>query len=228
MSDYRPSQPRAVKRARIILLAADGVRGIDRQGGGDQRGVCGPMAPTFQRGSARGWKTGLVRAAPGRFPAERATAATGIVSGLLRRLVVLKRGDKIRQLAGIPLFADFNKRQLGEVAKHVDEVDVAESTRLTDEGTIGRQFGIIVSGSAVVRRNNRKLADLGNGDFFGEMALLLRVPSSATVTTTADSTLLVMHSRDFAVLLDRVPALAKKLAIGLAARLLEADNKLVH
>lgn len=140
----------------------------------------------------------------------------------------MKKAEKISQLERVPLFMGFNKKQIAEVAKRVDTIDVPTDTKLTEEGAIGRQFGIIVSGAARVSRNGRKLADLGEGDFFGEMALLLHEPSSATVTTVSDSTLLVMHGREFGSLLDDVPALTKKLATGLAARLLEADSKLVH
>ena len=140
----------------------------------------------------------------------------------------MKKTQKIQYLVEVPLFATLNKKELGEVASHVDLADVAADTTLTVEGRAGQQFGIIVSGSAVVNRNNRQLALLGPGDFFGEMALLLNKPSSATVTTTDDSTLLVMHRRDFGTVLDRVPAIGKKLATGLAARLLEADRKLVN
>lgn len=138
----------------------------------------------------------------------------------------MQSADKIEYLSRVPLFTGFSKKELGRAARHVDQIDAPAGTVLTKEGTLGHQFGILVSGSASVTRQNQKLADLGPGDFWGEMALLLNIDSSATVTTTEDSSLLVMHSREFGVLLDEVPAMAKKLAKGLAARLLEADKKL--
>lgn len=138
----------------------------------------------------------------------------------------MRNAAKIEYLSKVPLFSGFSKKDLGEVARHVDAVDVSDGTNLTEEGSIAHQFGIIVEGAAVVKRNNRKLADLGAGDFWGEMSLLLQDKSSATVSTTKDSTLLVIHSSEFAHLLDRVPALSRKLLTGLAARLLEADKKL--
>lgn len=138
----------------------------------------------------------------------------------------MKKSDKIDYLAKVPLFSGFSKKELGEVARHLDRVEAPAGTTLTEEDSLAHQFGIIVDGSAIVRRNNRKLADLGPGDFWGEMALLLKQRSSATVATSEDSSLLVMHSRDFSHLLDEVPALARKLATGLAARLLDADKKL--
>lgn len=138
----------------------------------------------------------------------------------------MKKADKIDYLSSVPLFSGFSKKDLGEVARHLDRVDARSGTTLTEEGNLAHQFGIIVEGSAVVRRNKRKLAELGPGDFWGEMALLLKEKASATVTTQEDTTLLVMHAREFSHLLDEVPALSRKLATGLAARLLEADKQL--
>lgn len=138
----------------------------------------------------------------------------------------MRKADKIDYLSNVPLFSGFSKKDLGQVARHLDRVDAPAGTTLTEEDSLAHQFGIIVDGSAVVRRNNRKLAELGPGDFWGEMALLLRARSSATVSTDQDSSLLVMHAREFSHLLDEVPALSRKLATGLAARLLEADKQL--
>lgn len=138
----------------------------------------------------------------------------------------MRKTDKIDYLSQVPMFTECNKRELGEIARHLDQVVARAGTKLTNEGSLASQFGIIVEGSATVRRNKRKLAQLGPGDFWGEMALLLKEKSSATVTTEEDSKLLVMHARDFSHLLDEVPTLARKLATGLASRLLEADRQL--
>ena len=138
----------------------------------------------------------------------------------------MKNAAKIEYLSRVPLFSGFSKKDLGEVARHVDTIDVPSGTTLTEEGKLAHQFGVIVEGAATVRRNKRKLADLGPGDFWGEMALLLKETASASVVTTEDSSVLVIHSREFSHLLDRVPPLSRKLATGLAARLLEADKKL--
>lgn len=138
----------------------------------------------------------------------------------------MRKTDKIDYLSQVPMFTECNKRELGEIARHLDQVVARAGTKLTNEGSLASQFGIIVEGSATVRRNKRKLAQLGPGDFWGEMALLLKEKSSATVTTDEDSKLLVMHARDFSHLLDEVPTLARKLATGLASRLLEADRQL--
>lgn len=150
----------------------------------------------------------------------------GTVPTITKEAHPLKNADKIEYLSKVPLFSGLNKKDLGLVARHIDTVEAGAGTKLTEEGGLARQFGILVSGRAVVKRNNRKLAELGPGDFWGEMALLLKDHSSATVQTTEDATVLVMHSRDFGTLLETVPAMTRKIAVGLAARLLEADRKL--
>lgn len=138
----------------------------------------------------------------------------------------MKSAHKIEHLHQVPLFSGLSKRELNEIAKHLDEATAPAGTRMAEEGKLSRQFGIIVSGGADVRRNTRRLAKLEPGDFFGEMALLLKRPSSATVTLTEDSTVLVMHARQFDIVLDSFPSIWKKMAVGLADRLLEADRKL--
>ena len=96
---------------------------------------------------------------------------------------------------------------------------------LCEQGTIGREFFLIVSGQASVKRNNRKVATLGPGQYFGELALLDRRPRSASVTSDTDMTLLVLGQRQFNGVLDAVPALSRKLLSAMSTRLREADEK---
>lgn len=98
---------------------------------------------------------------------------------------------------------------------------------IAEEGTHGDAFYLLADGAAVVNRSGTKIATLGTGDFFGEMSLLDDGPRSATVQLTRDSTLLVMHRKDFAGIIADMPGVARKLLQGLAARLREADRKMV-
>ncbi len=98
-------------------------------------------------------------------------------------------------------------------------------TELVEEGTIGREFFFIVEGTAVVRRNGRKIATLGSGRYFGELALLDRKPRSASVVAETDMTLLVLEQRAFNGLLDAMPALSHKLLVAMSQRLREADAR---
>ncbi|MFQ5948697.1 MAG: Crp/Fnr family transcriptional regulator [Acidimicrobiia bacterium] len=141
---------------------------------------------------------------------------------LLRR-----HSDKIEALGNIPIFRDLSKRQLGEVARHADEVTASAGEVLAEQGRLGNEFFLILKGRAVVSRNQRKIATLSQGDFFGEMSLIDGQPRVASVTAEDDSALLLIHRRDFSKLLDEVPGLARKILVTVSQRLREADEKLV-
>lgn len=134
---------------------------------------------------------------------------------------------KLDHLSRVKMFASLNKKELGLVAKASDVLTVPAGTDIVKEGEIGHEFYLIASGSAVVKRNGRKVATLGPGGYFGEMALLDRGPRSATITTEEPSELIVLGQREFMGVLDQVPPVAHKLLVGMAARLREADTKAV-
>jgi CRP-like cAMP-binding protein len=69
---------------------------------------------------------------------------------------------------------------------------------------------VIETGTADVSHDGEHLADLGPGDFFGEMALLLNVPRTATVAATSEVTLVVMHERNFRAMEEEIPAIAER------------------
>ena len=82
---------------------------------------------------------------------------------------------------------------------------------------------VIVEGAVEVRRKGRKINELGAGGFIGEMALISKAPRNATVTTSQDSSLLVVSDRSFWGLLERVPDLATSVIRALGERLQPHD-----
>jgi CRP/FNR family cyclic AMP-dependent transcriptional regulator len=96
------------------------------------------------------------------------------------------------------------------------------------EGETGHEFFAIISGTARVERHGRKIATLGPGDAFGELALLEKAPRNATVVAETDMELVVLGQREFAGIVDEVPGFARKLLAGMAKRLREADAKSVQ
>ena len=111
-------------------------------------------------------------------------------------------------LAGIPLFESLSDPDLQELASRFDERNTGEGVRLIGEGAAGYSFFILTEGSAVVTSGDATLADLGPGDFFGEIAILGDGRRSATVTTTSPATLLVMFGSEFRRLQDAQPDIA--------------------
>ena len=128
-------------------------------------------------------------------------------------------------LGDIWLFSACSASQLRTIRRAVEEVTAPAGSVLVEEGTIGREFFFIVDGTASVRRKGRKIATLGPGQYFGELALLDRKPRSATIVSETEMTLLVLEQRSFNGLLDAMPALAHKLLVAMSQRLREADAK---
>jgi CRP-like cAMP-binding protein len=136
--------------------------------------------------------------------------------------VVLRRDAKVTWLAKVPLFSECSKRELAAVAELVREVNLPEGHTLIREGGQAFSFFVLLEGTAEVRRNNRRVATLGAGDFLGEMALILRRPRTATVTLTSPARLLAVSAHNFRPLLTRSPELQFKLLEALADRLAPA------
>jgi CRP-like cAMP-binding protein len=131
------------------------------------------------------------------------------------------------QLANVPLFSALSKRDLQRVAKASDEVAIEAGRTLVEQGRTGHEFFLILDGEAVVRRNNRKVATLGPGEYFGELAILDRGPRSASVIANTDMRVLVLGQREFVGVLDSIPGMSSKLLTTMAQRLREADTRAV-
>jgi CRP/FNR family transcriptional regulator, cyclic AMP receptor protein len=135
---------------------------------------------------------------------------------------------KIRLLSGVALFTPCAKHELKRIAALVDEVEAPEGKTLAKEGETGSEFFVVVNGTATARRNGRKVATIGPGSFFGELALLDQGPRAATVTADTDMQLLVLSSRAFFSLLDKNPSVSRRILQGMAERLRESEAAPTH
>jgi CRP-like cAMP-binding protein len=129
------------------------------------------------------------------------------------------------KFAEVPLFSAASRKDLQKIARASDEVEVKAGRVLVDQGRPGHEFFLILEGTASVRRNNRKVAELGEGMYFGELSLLDRGPRTATVVADTDMKVLVLGQREFLGVLDDVPGLAYKILRIMASRLRESDMK---
>lgn len=86
------------------------------------------------------------------------------------------------QLKRIPLFADASDEELRKVATFAQSKEVPEGEVVVEEGGFSRELFAIEEGSAEVTRNGENIADLGQGDVFGEAGMLDDELRSATVT----------------------------------------------
>jgi len=135
------------------------------------------------------------------------------------------KDNKLEQLSKVRLFSACTKKELELIGKASDEIRVPAGKVLCEQGKPGFEFYLILEGEAVVRRNNKKIATLGPGGSFGELALLTRLPRNASVQADSEMELLVLGQREFSGLLDEVPGMAHKLLASMAERLSQADAK---
>jgi CRP/FNR family cyclic AMP-dependent transcriptional regulator len=131
---------------------------------------------------------------------------------------MLRKNAKTDLIGRVPLFAHCSKRELAEVARIADEIDLREGRELTKEGAPGREFFVLVEGTADVVKNGRKVNSLGAGDFFGEIALVHQSPRTATVKATSPVRALVVTERSFRRLLEEMPEIQRKVLAALAER----------
>lgn len=129
------------------------------------------------------------------------------------------RRGKVDLLASVPLFAGLSKKELGEVALIADELDLPAGRAIVTEGERGREFFVLVEGTAVVTRKGTRLAEIEGGGWFGEIALVANVPRTATVTTSSSVRLLVINERAFGNLVGRMPSIAVKVLASVGERL---------
>ena len=128
-----------------------------------------------------------------------------------------------RDIAAIPLFAGLSKDDQKVVAQYADEVDVPEGTKLAQEGRFAYEFFAIQDGTAEVTREGQSVAELGPGDFFGEIGLLSAERRVASVVARSPMRLVVLTGAQLRAIESRMAPLGERIRAAMAERL-EADR----
>ena len=137
----------------------------------------------------------------------------------------MKRDAYIEHLQRVPLFSACSVDELRKVSRRTTDIPVPEGRTLVNEGDRGLEFFVIVGGRAKVSRRGRKVGELGPGDFFGELSLLVDAPRNATVTALTPMETIVLSRKEFDAALADAPRMTRKIMSGMAARLAEFDAK---
>ena len=111
-------------------------------------------------------------------------------------------------LKKVPLFAACSDKQLAFIVTQVEEVDLDAGRELCREGESGREFFIVVSGTADVVRQGRQIDELKPGQFFGEIALIDHGPRTATVRSKTAMRCLVLSAGQFQNVLQQDASIA--------------------
>ena len=139
------------------------------------------------------------------------------------------RESKLKLLASVPLFQELSKKELSAILKSAHEVEHEAGSAVLEEGTGAIGFHLILEGKAKVTTGSRQRAELGPGDYFGEMSLIDGLPRTATVTPVEPMKTLTIASWDFAPMLENYPSIARKMLVEMSRRLREAyKDSIVH
>jgi len=137
---------------------------------------------------------------------------------------LFSQDTKVQALKGASLFDGLSRKELTQLARVSEDLEVEPGTVLCKEGEIGHEFFVIVDGKVKITRKGRRVATRGGDEFVGEIALLEDVPRTATVTAETPVRLFVLTRKDFRHLLDTQPGVERKVLRALARRLAETSR----
>ena len=123
--------------------------------------------------------------------------------------------DRLRSLDFFNVFPEDERTTIAEWA---DEVDVPSGETLVKEGEFAYRFFVIEHGQAEVSANGERIAELGPGDFFGEVGLMLTGVRTATVKAVSPMTLITLFDQNFRTCEQTYPEIAGRLREAVAAR----------
>jgi CRP-like cAMP-binding protein len=124
-----------------------------------------------------------------------------------------------KSLERIPLFAGLSHKDRERVARWADEIDLPADKHLLDEGRLPHEFFVILDGGVEVTHDGERLATMGPGDFFGEIALVEHGRRTATVVTTEPTRLVVMSPAAFEGMRSEMPQVAQRIDEAVRQRL---------
>ena len=142
-------------------------------------------------------------------------------------------GESVELLARVPLFSELSRNELERISR----VSVARSfpagVRVFHEGDHSDACYLVRKGDLRVTREHPDgraiaLATLGEGDIFGELAMLDGEARSASVETLTDSELLALPAADVRRLLADHPGISVKLIAALTKRLRETNERVAR
>jgi CRP/FNR family transcriptional regulator, cyclic AMP receptor protein len=137
---------------------------------------------------------------------------------------LFSQDTKVQALKGVPLFEGLSRRELVQLERVCEDLEVEQGTVLCKEGDVGREFFVLVDGKVQVIRKGRRVVTLTGGDFLGEIALLTELPRTATATAETPVRLFVLTSREFHAVLDQNRNVERKVLRALARRLAETSS----
>jgi CRP-like cAMP-binding protein len=132
---------------------------------------------------------------------------------------------QIEWLGQVPLFSGCSESERRAIARLGTQVSAEPGAQLTTQGKPGREFFLVLEGTASCKVGRREVQRFKPGSYFGELALLHGGYRNATVEATSPMELLVLDAREFRSMVLETPTVALKMLARLAERLAEFDNR---
>jgi hypothetical protein len=126
---------------------------------------------------------------------------------------------ELERLRSLPLFAPLAPATLEHLAASLVREPAAAGSEITRQGDVGDRFYLVDGGELEVSSDGQVVSTLGQGDYFGEIALLRDVPRTATVTAKTDAVLLALERDEFVSAVTGHPASLEAADAVVAARL---------
>ena len=137
---------------------------------------------------------------------------------------LFNQNTKVEALKRAPLFDGLSKKELADLARVSEDLEVPAGEVLCREGDTGQEFFVIVDGEIDITSKGKPVAARGGGDFVGEIALLEDTKRTATVTAKTPLRVFVLTRQDFRRLVDANPAVERKVMHALARRVVELSR----
>jgi CRP-like cAMP-binding protein len=134
------------------------------------------------------------------------------------------RSEHLEALRAIPLFSLLSDRELRAVLRSARPVSFPPGATVIRQGEQGKGFFVITDGRARVSADERDLATLGSGSYFGEIAVIDGGPRMAAITAETQVSTLEITSSAFLHLVDREPMIARSIQEELIRRLKETGG----
>jgi CRP/FNR family transcriptional regulator, cyclic AMP receptor protein len=117
----------------------------------------------------------------------------------------------VQGLSSIPLFSSLNEDALRKLAFWFSELSVSEGKHLVEEGDYAYDLFFIQEGTAEVKHDGQTVAELGPGDFFGEIGVLKNEQRNATVVAKTPMRLVTLSHWDVSRLRKTAPEVLEQL-----------------
>ena len=131
----------------------------------------------------------------------------------------MRSRERVDALSRVPLLSGLSKRDLGQILAIGSEREFSDGDVIVREGDLGRDFYLLLVGTAELKVPHQPPEPLGPGDYFGEIAVLDGGPRSATITATGPVTALRIERTAFIRLLDEYGSIARKILVVTVQRL---------